>query len=307
MNTAMMKLTLAKNAPHIAVVAGVGTLVVSTVLCCRATLRVEELLQETKENLTMIKEGRMDPELIEKGYDDKAFYSDMAKAYVKSAAGFVKLYGPPIALGLAGLAAIMWSHQTMARRNAALMGAYTILQDRFSKYRDNVERTLGNLGGGIEERDILDGVDSVKRTVKEKDDEGNVQKREEVNRILHTNDDLDGYLSDYAWLFNPDTSRMSMNNYTDDLYFLQLAQSEMNDRLMIKGHVFLNEVYDRLGFDHTPEGAVVGWVYDETCPNKIDFGVFDGMTCCMRRIQDGLSYGGIALDFNVDGIIYDLI
>lgn len=307
MNTAMMKLTLVKNAPHIAVVAGIGALVTSTVLCCRATLRVEELLHETQSDLNMIKEGRTNPELVEKGYDDKAFYSDMAKAYVKSAAGFVKLYGPPIALGLAGLAAILWSHQTMARRNAALMGAYTILQDRFSRYRDNAEKTLAEIGGGVDEKDIFDGVTSVKRTVKEKDDEGNVQKREEVTRILHIPDDVDSYLSDYAWLFNKDTSRMAMGNYTDDLYFLQLAQSEMNDRLHIKGHVFLNEVYDRLGFEHTTEGAVVGWVLDESQPNKIDFGVFDGMTCCMRRIQDGLDYGGIALDFNVDGIIYDLI
>lgn len=306
MNVNTMKLVLSKNAPHIAVGFGVAAVVTSTVLCCRATLKVEDILEEAHDKFAMIKAARED-ENLKDTYTEEDFHRDMIVQYVKSGVQFLKLYGPPIALGIAGIASIMWSHVELGRRNTALMGAYALLSERFNAYR---ERTQKALEGSVEaERAIFDGVDWEKKTIKEKDDEGNVQKKEVITRILST---LDGdipedYLSEYAWVFCPETTRRSMNNYADDLYYLQLAEHEMNDRLQAHGHVFLNEVYERLGLDHTPEGAVVGWVLKEDEPNDVNFGIYDGKTTCMRRLQDGLTYCGIAMDFNVDGIIYDLI
>ena len=68
--------------------------------------------------------------------------------------------------------------------------------------------------------------------------------------------------------------------------------------------MFLNEAYDALGFEHSSQGAIVGWV---TGPNGkdqfIDFGIFE--------IQNANFVNGhersILLDFNVDGPIYNLI
>jgi hypothetical protein len=68
--------------------------------------------------------------------------------------------------------------------------------------------------------------------------------------------------------------------------------------------VFLNEAYDALGIERTREGSVVGWVYpSETGDNYISFGMHD-----MRNANflDGTE-PTILLDFNVDGIIYNLI
>jgi len=49
-----------------------------------------------------------------------------------------------------------------------------------------------------------------------------------------------------------------------------------------------------LGFERTKEGSVVGWVMDNG-DDYVDFGMLD------------LWKNGYLLDFNVDGVIYDLL
>lgn len=43
--------------------------------------------------------------------------------------------------------------------------------------------------------------------------------------------------------------------------FLKAQQNYFQDRLRVRGHLFLNEVYDALGMHRTSEGALLGWVY----------------------------------------------
>jgi hypothetical protein len=79
-----------------------------------------------------------------------------------------------------------------------------------------------------------------------------------------------------------------------NLMFLKATSSHVNDILTVRGHVFLNEVYDALGFPRTPEGQLVGWIKDGDGDGVIDFGIQDDKT-------------PYQLDFNVDGVIYDKI
>lgn len=91
-----------------------------------------------------------------------------------------------------------------------------------------------------------------------------------------------------------------------NMHFLKFQQNYCNDRLKAKGHLFLNEVYDILGFPRTKEGAVVGWVYDEEKPigdNFVDFGLFDESN---NDFINGYKNTAI-LDFNVDGDILNYI
>lgn len=76
--------------------------------------------------------------------------------------------------------------------------------------------------------------------------------------------------------------------------FLKWSEEHLNDVLRVRGFVFLNEVYERLGFDYTVIGAICGWVRDE---GRIDFGLD----------SQKVTTEPIFLDFNVQGIIFDKI
>ena len=78
-----------------------------------------------------------------------------------------------------------------------------------------------------------------------------------------------------------------------------------NDIFHAKGHLFLNEVYDMLGYEDTPVGAVVGWVKGKG-DDYIDFGLNDKTNKDVRRFVNGKD-NIILLDFNVSGVIWDQI
>ena len=83
------------------------------------------------------------------------------------------------------------------------------------------------------------------------------------------------------------------------------VENILNDILHTRGHVFLNEVYDALGFPHTPQGAVLGWI-DGEGDNCIDFGLYDQNKENVRRFVNGVD-NVIMLEFNHDGVIWDRI
>ena len=90
-----------------------------------------------------------------------------------------------------------------------------------------------------------------------------------------------------------------------NLYYLKARQAQATDMLKARGHLFLNEVYDMLGFPRTKAGAVVGWLFDPKHPELgdpyVDFGMYE--------IHEGDSFEdylkSYILDFNVVGDITD--
>ena len=99
-----------------------------------------------------------------------------------------------------------------------------------------------------------------------------------------------------AWTKNPDMNMM----------YLMTQRQYATDMLKLKGHLFLNEVYDMLGMTRTKEGQVVGWVYDPDNPigdNYVDFGIFEDYN---QDFVNGYETTAL-LDFNVDGNILDRI
>ena len=90
-----------------------------------------------------------------------------------------------------------------------------------------------------------------------------------------------------------------------------MRQSEANDKLRDRGHLFLNEVYDMLGMQRSKAGNIVGWLYNPDDPDYpgdgyVDFGIYDLYDETKRRFVNGYEKS-ILLDFNVDGNIWELM
>lgn len=89
------------------------------------------------------------------------------------------------------------------------------------------------------------------------------------------------------------------DNREYNLMFLRMVQQKFNELLQIRGHVFLNEVFDALGLARTRTGQIVGWIYNEENPIGDNF--------VEISFVENEATNEFILDFNVDGFILDHI
>jgi hypothetical protein len=254
----------------------------STVLACRATLKLEEFLSDAQIDINVAKE------MEHEQYSEEDRKKDIAIIYTRSAVGLVKLYAPSILLGSVSIGMLTKSHNLLTERNAALTAAYTAIDKAFNQYRGRVVEKYGE----DEDRELRYSAQSVQVIDEE------TGKKKTVRRVG------DGEISMYARFFD-ELSTSWNRNPEYNLVFLKCQQSYANDMLKTRGHVFLNEVYDSLGIERTQAGQVVGWVVSNEGDNFIDFGMYTNE----HKVRDFINgrEGAILLDFNVDGIIYDKI
>lgn len=291
-------LKIKKHSPEILLVTGTVGVVASTVMACKATLKVEEIVDEAKEKIDTIHQVSADPAMAEK-YSEEDGKKDLTIVYTQTAVKFVKLYGPSVTIGVASLACMIGSNRILNKRNAALAAAYAAVDKSFKEYRGRVIERFGKQM----DRELRYNIKAQEIEETTVDANG----KETVTKKTVDVMDPNSY-SQYAIVFDdsnegwdPDPERSK--------YFLIQQQNWANERLKSRGHLFLNEVYDMLGAKRTKAGAQVGWVYDEkNCEgdNFVDFGIFDTNSPNARDFVNGIEKV-IVLDFNVDGYILDMI
>ena len=297
-----VKFNVVKHSPEILMGLGIAGVITSTVLACRSTLKVQEILDYKEENMNNIKEvlaeGRED-------YTEEDARKDKTIIMTTTAIRIMKLYIPSVIIGAGSIACLLESHNVMRNRNAGLAAALAATTESFKQYRERVTEKYGD----EVDKEMRYGI---KKEKKEKD--GKKTKEE----IVVGCDEKE--LSGYARYFNENNI-----NWSDDpqfnLMFLRQNQNWANDKLISQGYLYLNDVYEALGFPKSKAGQVVGWVYDpnnnEHGDNYVDFGIYDlnvkgyrnemtNDTIAEERQDFVNGYtSSILLDFNVDGNIWE--
>lgn len=289
---------LKKHSPEILVVAGVVGTVASAVMACRATTKISTILDETKDTIDTIHETVERAESDESiDYTVEDSKKDLAIVYAQTGLKFVKLYAPAVALGTLSIVSILASNNILRKRNVALAAAYTAVNSSFKEYRDRVVERFGR----ELDRELRYNIkaEEIEETVVDEDGKETTVKTV-VNRVdPSTIDDTSKiwYEGNPGWTKDPELNLM----------YLKQQQAFATDKLRTNGVLFLNEVYDMLGYPKTPAGAVLGWIYDEKHPvgdNFVDFGLYD-----VKDIQKAKFLGGVernvVLEFNHDGYILD--
>lgn len=288
-----------KHSPEILFAAGVVSMVGSTVLACRATLKLEEVMHDVaaEKNQAHQVKALVDNDEVPEGttYTDDEMTNDIRIIKVRGMVKVVKLYAPAVILGGVGILCLTKSHTILKERNAALTAAYIAIDTAFKRYREKVverygEETDRELRFDSEVVDIID---------------------EETGKITSEVRVSPGEVSGYARWFDESCSSWNPPPYdTHNYLFLRNQQNWANDMLKARGHLFLNEAYSMVGLSHTSAGAIVGWVYDrdnDRGDNYVDFGCWDRETGEAAPFFNNGRDGAILLDFNVDGPIWDLI
>lgn len=292
---------LKKYSPEILLGVGITGVVGSTILACTATLKAEEILDEHAERLAHIEEC---VELCHEAGEDEEEYSiqeekrDRRNLTVKTVGKFVRLYGPSATLMAASIGCILGAHHILAKRNVALMAAYKVVEEAFSKYRKRVSDELGENA----DAHFMYGQEVV---------EGETRTFTDPDGVEHELTPVMNHLSGFSrffeaerpdqlggWLGSTQWSRVHEYN----LDFLKAKEDHFNNMLLIKGFVTVNDVYSELGYPPTEAGMICGWRY------KSDRG--DGYISFRPRGVDGnWTFGqdgeSIILDFNIDGVIFD--
>lgn len=290
-----------KHSPEILVGVGVVGIVAGAVLACKATLKVEEVLDDSKEKIDKIKAanetGETEAGLV---YTEDDYKKDITIVYTQTGVELFKLYAPAVGLGVLGITAIIGGHRILHKRNVALAAAYTAVDKSFKEYRGRVIERFGEeldkeLKYNIKSKEIEEVVVN---------EDGTEQAVKKTVNVVDEND-ISSY-SEYAKFFDDGCTGWSKDPEYN-LKFLRMQERYATNKLRSKGYLFLNEVYEMLGIPVTAAGQVVGWIYNEKEPigdNFVDFGIYNVHRESNRNFVNGYERT-ILLDFNVDGNIID--
>ena len=291
-----------KHSPEILAVTGVVGIVTSAVMACKATTKVNDIVNEAKETVDKIHES------VGKGlhtsdgeeYTEEVAKKDLTIVYAQTGLKFVKLYGPSVALGIASIACLLGSNHILRKRNLALAAALTNVATSFKEYRG---RLVDRFGKDVD-RELRFGIKAkeVEETVVDKDgNETTVTKTVEVV-------DPNTAHSLYSIVFCEGNTGWTRNAELNKVFLIQ-QQNWANDKLKMNGVLTLNEVYDMVGAPRTAYGQIAGWVWTEDGTigdNFVDFGLFDVNNEKACDFINGREKS-IILDFNCIGNILDYI
>lgn len=293
--------SMRRHSPEILVIGGAVGTVVGAVMACKATTKLETVIETRKDEVVAIREYAKRPDVIEAGnYTEKDCQKDVAITYARMGLDLIKLYGPSVIIGGASLGCMLTSHNIIRKRNMALAAAYATVDKSFKDYRNNVVERFGEqldkeLKYNIKQKEVEEIV---------VDDEGN---QTTVKKTVTVASPMQ---NEYAFFFD-ETCRCWTKSAEANKVFLLNVQNWANEKLQSRGHLFLNEVLDELGMDRTRAGGEVGWMYDpkgiDCGDNYVDFRLFD--QCGIERYDERKrafingQERSILIDPNVDGPI----
>ena len=287
-----------KHSPEILAGVGVVGVVASTVMACKATMKLNDILEESKETRDKIREVEANPR-YEEQYSHEDAKKDLTINYTQTGLKIAKLYAPAVILGSASLGCLLASNDILRKRNAALSAAYMTVDKSFKEYR---QRVVDRFGEEVE-KEIRYNIKAEEVTSTVVAEDGSETTVTETVKTMDPN-----LYSDYAKFFD-EASPYWQKDPEYNFMFLKSQQQYANDLLKARGRLFLNEVYEMLGIEKTKAGQIVGWVYNPENPigdNFVDFGIFDMSKERVRAFVNGYE-PNILLDFNVDGNIWDLM
>lgn len=296
------------RSPELLIGAGVVGLVGAAVAAVRRGVRWHSAAKaEIVHDLETIKKAEGSPQYTR---EDKV--QDYARVIGKGVWSFTQIYGPSVAAGVASVVSILAGTGILKGRLAAMTSAAATAQAALERYRSRVREKLG------EDADYEFAYEVSAKKAKIKHEDGTKESLVTYHLVPSSGEWMAA--SPYSRLWDENAIEWCANR---DIQFLTLRSLEnhFNQELNARGVVFLNDVYKALGLPMSKDAALVGWIKDYEKPKMaklaaelgrvpgdgvISFGVFENESPSARAYLAG-DDNRVVLDFNVDGVIYDLI
>lgn len=293
---AKAKFKLGKHSPEILMVVGAVGAVTSTVMACKATLKVNDILaahDATVATIHDVQEGNVQIKAGEE-YTEEDVKKDLTTTYVQTGLKIAKLYAPAVILGTLSIGCMFGSNHILQKRNAALTAAYVTLDKAFADYKGRVTERFGDRV----QSELEHGIKAVEVENKIVNEDGT---EETIKSYM---DEVDGAHSPYDLIFDEMIDEWQPDAQYNKWHLAQVEDAASR-RLRTQGYLFLNDVYRMIGRYNSgamivkPEGQIVGWLYD---PNN------ENLHNCVKLGLDKMQGDrNVVLHFNVDGPIIDKI
>lgn len=292
-------LQITKHLPEILTGLGIAGGIATVVTAAKSTLELQDNIAEG----VRLVEGhkKLREEKSEDEYSKATYAKDMLISYSRVATGVIKTYAIPAAFGMASVTAILGAVGILKKRNAAITAAYNLLDASYRAYK---KRVVDEVGEETEAK--ISGRYKAPTTDADTSDEktGDESLCELAKKLRGR--EAEGKPSPYAAFFSRSNANWDIT-LEDALWFVECVEKFMNDKLTSKGHLFLNDVYRALGLPDTKAGAVTGWVKTAGCGDGfVDLGL-DKLRKQMDSPFGHDMQDGFWVEFNVDGVIYDMI
>lgn len=296
------KLKLEKRSPEIFMVVGAISFIGTIVAVSKATLEIDKIMDSHEEKVDQIHEttGKMvtDEDGKEKLYDEEIATNDIKITTVKTAVAVAKACAPAAGLAAVSITSFLVSNRILKKRYLGALAWGKSISKAFKVYRDRVIEE----GGAELDRHYMFGTKYEQVEQKVTDEKGKTKKVTETQEIADSGAKL---ASPYARVFDS-SNKMWDKNAEFTMMFLRTKESYFNNLLQTRGYVFLNEVYEELGFKATTNGQFVGWIKGDGV--YVDFGLMRYHDPAVREYING-ERNVVPLDFNIDedSVIVDKI
>lgn len=237
---------LVKNGPKIAAVSGGVMTIGGAVMACEATLKVDEVLERHKQKMERIEAAKA---ISDENGDGEFTEKDVKRAkfetYRDTAIELVKLYGPAVTVGFAGVGLMQGAFWVTERRRATAVAALTTIDQMY-------QNLLASGSNDISEDEV-----KVKPRVKEDDSDSD-------DTVVV---DWDGVSDPFFFIFDVDEKHFENTFTNKKAEFITnerfLLSAIENYNYMLSGHtidhVWVNDILKAWGMEETAVGQFYGW------------------------------------------------
>ena len=288
-----------KHSPEIllgvSVVAGVATVITA----CRATLKVDGILDNHKDSMEDIRAH------FEEG--SKELKKETVKVYAKTGWEFAKQFGLSAALGCVSVGCQVKSYKILKKRNIELehevssLTAWGLgLSESFRQYRKRIKEKYGE----EIENEIYNNLKEIEIEERQTDEKGKTKTVKKKKKVVGPEGAsiYARYVTRSNPDFHPDPAVMDM--------YVRAQQAHLNDLLEASdtGLLMINEAYRCFNLKEYTDGFTHGWKFDPKATSHIN------ITCTPVAMPvvdaDGVWNGdyedAYLLDFNCHGNVYAL-
>ena len=252
------------HVPTIAVMGGSVAVFGGAFLACKATLKIDDILNEHNAMMNHIADHTDNPDFPE--YTDKEVKKDKLQVYAMTSGKFFRAYAPAVGLAAAGFASIFYGFGLIKKWHTLAVSAVSAIDGKFAQYRQNV---VNELGADMDKKFAGELLEAKEVEVAKVDPETGESKTETVKGIDDVIEDDFTRIFDYKnpkWENGYLLNDRFLNNL-ENWYSKHLSSHRMD-------HLFLNTVLKELGFKETGIGHFYGWTDKPGCSVRFDITPF---------------------------------